>query len=97
MGSVKLSSSSRSLARYSITGTSDLVNKVLPHFSKFELAGSKHPNFIIWSQILTKIHSKAHLTSEGLDQIEELKLSLFKDEKGTDIEESYKDVPSKEY
>ncbi len=67
----------RSIARYYVTGASDLVNHILPHFSKFQLAGSKLPNFIIWSKILIIIESKAHLTSEGLDQIKELKLSLF--------------------
>lgn len=87
-GKVNVSSSSRSLARYTITRTSDLVHKVLPHFSKFELAGSKHANYIIWSQILKLIDSKAHLTLEGLDQIKVLKLSMFNDSEGSVIEEA---------
>lgn len=67
----------RSIARYYVTGASDLVNHILPHFEKFKLAGSKLPNFIVWSEILRIVESKAHLTCEGLDQIKELKLSLF--------------------
>jgi hypothetical protein len=70
--------SSRSLVRYSVAGISDLVNNVLPHFTKFELVGSKQPNFIVWSKILRLVNSKAHLTPEGLDQIRELKLNLNK-------------------
>ena len=46
-------------------------------FFKFELAGSKHLNFLIWSQILKLIKSKAHLTPKGLNQIKELKSSMF--------------------
>ncbi len=89
-GKVNVSSSSRHLARYTITKTSDLVHKVLPHFSEFELAGSKHPNYIIWSQILKLIHSKAHLTPEGLDQIKVLKLSMFNNSEDSVIEEEEK-------
>ena len=40
-------SSSRSVVRYNVMVISDLVYNVLPHFSKFELAGSKLPNFIV--------------------------------------------------
>ena len=46
-------------------------------FFKFELDGSKHLNFLIWSQILKLIKSKAHLTPKGLNQIKELKSSMF--------------------
>lgn len=69
--------SARSIARYYVTGASDLVKYILPHFERFQLAGSKLPNFIIWSKILRLVESKAHLTPEGLDQIKELKLSLY--------------------
>ena len=71
-------SSTRSLARYSVVGISDLVNNVLPHFTNFELVGGKQPNFIIWSKILTLVNSKSHLTPEGLNQIRELKLNMNK-------------------
>ena len=71
-------SSTRSLARYSVAGISDLVNNVLPHFTNFELVGSKQSSFIVWSKILTLVNSKSHLTPEGLNQIRELKLNLNK-------------------
>jgi hypothetical protein len=83
-------SSTRSLARYSVVGISDLVNNVLPHFTNFELVGSKQPNFIVWSRILTLVNSKSHLTPEGLNQIKELKLNLNKyntDNLSSDLEE----------
>jgi len=83
-------SSTRSLARYSVVGISDLVNNVLPHFTKFELIGSKQPNFIVWSKVLTLVNSKSHLTPEGLNQIKELKLNLNKyntDDSSSDLEE----------
>lgn len=81
--------SARSIARYSVTSTSDLVDFILPHFNKFELAGSKLPNYIVWSKILKLVYSKSHLTPEGLDQIKELKLSLYnKNEEVSNIEET---------
>ena len=67
----------RRVCRYAVVGTYDLLNYVYPHFLKFELAGSKLSNFIIWSQILKLIQSKAHLTPGGLNQIKELKSSMF--------------------
>jgi len=79
----------RSIARYHVSGTSDLVNYILPHFDKFQLAGNKLPNYIVWSKILRLVESKAHLTSEGLDQIKELKLSLYnKDVKVSNSQET---------
>jgi len=90
-------SSTRSLARYSVVKISDLVNNVFPHFTNFELVGSKQPNFIVWSKILTLVNSKSHLTSEGLDQIRELKLNLNKyntDNLSSDLED--KSHPSEE-
>lgn len=72
--------SARSIARYSVTRISDLVDYILPHFSKFELVGSKLPNFLLWSRILKLVHIKAHLTPEGLQKIQELKLHLHKEE-----------------
>ncbi len=70
-------SPTRHVCRYAVAGTYDLINYVSPHFFKFELAGSKRSNFIIWSQILNLILSKAHLTPEGLNKIKELKSSMF--------------------
>jgi hypothetical protein len=53
------------------------------------LAGNKLPDYIVWSKILRLVESKAHLTSEGLDQIKELKLSLYnKDVKVSNSQET---------
>ena len=50
----------------------------MPHFNSYELVGNKKLNFLIWSQILSLIINKAHLTSEGLEQIKYLKNQLNK-------------------
>ena len=90
-------SSTRSVCRFAVAGTSDLIKNVLPHFLKFELAGSKHSNFIIWSQILKLIQSKAHLTTEGLNQIKELKSGMFNyDGKESEQENESYSLPGKE-
>jgi hypothetical protein len=88
-------SSTRSLARYCVVGISDLVNNVSPHFTKFELVGSKQPNFIVWSKILTLVNSKSHLTPDGLNQIRELSLNLNKYDTG-DLSSHPDENPSKD-
>jgi hypothetical protein len=50
---------------YQVVRTTDLVNVIIPHFNKFPLKGKKLQNFLIWSEIVTLMSTKAHLTSEG--------------------------------
>lgn len=61
---------------FKISKRTDLSQIILPHFNTYELIGNKKPNFLIWSQILSLINEKAHLTSEGLEKIKILKAQL---------------------
>ena len=63
---------------YKITKKIHLKDIIMPHFNSYELVGNKKLNFLIWSQILSLIINKAHLTSEGLEQIKYLKNQLNK-------------------
>jgi hypothetical protein len=58
---------------YQVVRTTDLVNVIIPHFNKFPLKGKKLQNFLIWSEIVTLMSTKAHLTSEGWAKITQLK------------------------
>ena len=55
-----------------------LIGMILPHFDTYKLIGNKYYNYLIWREILIKVNSKAHLTSEGSNQIKELRLKLNK-------------------
>jgi hypothetical protein len=63
-------------AQYAVTSRKDLNAIILPHFDTYALRGNKLPNYILWRKILLLVNSKAHLTSEGLNTIKDLKSKL---------------------
>lgn len=71
-------SSTRKSARFYISRTADLVNKVLPLFDVYQLQGNKLKNYLIFREIVLLINSKAHLTPEGFNKIKLLKEGLNK-------------------
>lgn len=58
---------------YQVARLSDLVNVIIPHFSNYPLQGDKLRKILIWSEIITLMNSKAHLTPEGWTEIIQLK------------------------
>ena len=56
----------------------DLVNKVIPFFSKYPLITHKRADFILFSKIVELINQKEHLTLEGIQKIVSLKASMNK-------------------
>lgn len=70
--------SSDNTSIFKITKRINLIETIVPHFNTYELFGNKKPNFLIWSQILSLINERAHLTTEGLDKIKKLKDQLNK-------------------
>jgi len=63
---------------YKIAKIEHLNNIIISHFNTYKLVGNKNLNFIIWSQIVSLIKNKTHLTSEGLNLIKSLKDQLNK-------------------
>jgi len=63
---------------YTVSIIKDLTSLIVPHFDTYELTGNKANNYLIWREILLKVNSKAHLTSEGSNQIQELRSKLNK-------------------
>jgi len=63
---------------YTVSRIKDWTSLIVPHFDSYELTGNKANNYLIWREILLKVNSKAHLTSEGSNQIQELRSKLNK-------------------
>jgi hypothetical protein len=63
---------------YTIGNIKDLTIKIIPHFDTYVLEGNKYKNYLIWREIFLKVKSKSHLTTEGLNQIIELRKQLNK-------------------
>jgi len=62
-----------------VTKLSDLTDKILPFFQKYRLEGVKQQDFIYFVTVLELMKDKTHLTQEGIDQIQKIKLSLYKE------------------
>jgi hypothetical protein len=63
---------------YTVSRIKDWTSLIVPHFDTYELTGNKANNYLIWREILLKVNYKAHLTSEGSNQIQELRSKLNK-------------------
>lgn len=63
---------------FRVTNFSDNHEKIIPFFSKHQLAGIKTKDFGDWYKIATIVKTKAHLTKEGLDQIIKIKAQMNK-------------------
>lgn len=66
----------KNVVQYIIADFSSIDEIIIPHFDTFELKGNKLPNYLIWKRIAGIIKTKAHLTSEGLEEISNLKEKL---------------------
>ena len=77
VGSIYADNSTNSF-HYKISKIKYLTNVIIPHFNTYKLVGNKKLNYLIWSQIVSLINNKTHLTSEGLNLIKSLKDQLNK-------------------
>jgi hypothetical protein len=77
LGGIYTDNTNNSL-NYKISKIEYLINVIIPHFNTYKLVGNKNLNFLIWSQIVSLVNNKTHLTSEGLNLIKSLKDQLNK-------------------
>jgi len=75
LGSGRLSKS-KNAVYYTCSRFSDIWEKILPFFSKFEVLGVKSLDFQKWCKVCEIVKSKGHLTNEGFNQIREIKASM---------------------
>jgi len=71
-------SPNRHSARFCVANIKQSVSMLLPHFNTYRLEGNKLSSYLRWSEILSLVQSKAHLTSEGFDKINILKKNINK-------------------
>lgn len=62
-------SKSKNAVYYTCSRFSDIWDKILPFFSKFEVLGVKSLDFKKWCKVCEIVKSKDHLTNEGFNQI----------------------------
>ena len=53
-----------------------MINKVIPLFDKNKIVGIKFEDYQDWKKVAELMKNKAHLTSEGLDQIRKIKVHM---------------------
>ena len=61
---------------FRVTSLEDLTNILIPHFSKYPLLTKKAADFKLFLQVTELIKNKGHLTTEGLQEIINIKSSI---------------------
>jgi hypothetical protein len=59
-----------------IVDIKQIINTLITHFDKYPLQTQKKADFILFKKIVGIIHRKEHLTSNGIQEIVNLKASL---------------------
>ena len=63
---------------YRVDKFSDIQNKIIPFFKKYQIQGVKHLDYFNLVSVIELMKNKAHLTKEGLDQIRKIKAGMNK-------------------
>jgi hypothetical protein len=75
---------------------SDIINIIIPFFDKYSLKGVKIQDYEDFKRVAQLMNTKAHLTSEGLEQIREIKNGMNTLRKSNQIKSSPRPVTSHE-
>lgn len=67
---------SRGMSRFIIRKNSDVTSFIVPFFAKYPLRGSKYADYLDFCKVAKIMDSKAHLTVEGLEQIDLIKSGM---------------------
>jgi len=67
---------SKNEVSFRVNSLQDLTNKIIPHFEKYPLLTQKAADFLLFKQVIELMQNKAHLTTEGLQKIINLKASI---------------------
>jgi hypothetical protein len=70
--------SNQACVDYKVTKISDLTEKVIPFFDKYNIVGEKSQDFEDFKQVAELIQNKVHLTFEGLEEIKKIKMRMNK-------------------
>jgi len=69
---------SRDTVYLHITKLEDINEKVIPFFEKYKIVGVKSKDYSDFKKVAELMNNKAHLTSEGLDEIHNIKIGMNK-------------------
>lgn len=75
-GGIGSISKSGNMAFYLVSNVKDLTSTIIPHFLNYSLLTQKSADFLLFKDIVYLLIKKAHLTTEGLNQILSLKASI---------------------
>lgn len=74
-GGIRYSRSDRTY-KYESRSIKDITKKIIPHFQKYSLQGSKRKDFEKFSEICKMIHQNLHLSKKYLPKIIEIAYSM---------------------
>ena len=66
----------REVFDYLVEKLSDINNKIIPFFNKYQIEGVKSKDFEDFCKAAELMRNKAHLTEEGLSKIREIKSGM---------------------
>lgn len=66
----------RSVVYFLVTRYEDILNKVIPFFDKYLIEGAKVSDFSNFKKAAVLMSKKAHLTEEGLSEIQSIKSDM---------------------
>lgn len=69
-------SKTQSKISYQVHSIKDLTKKIIPHFEKYQLLTQKAADFLLFKKVIEIMNNQAHLTTEGLNQIINLRSSM---------------------
>lgn len=58
--------------KFEVRSTTDLIEKVIPHFEKYPLQTSKESDFLAFKEVCRLIRTNHHLSLEGMKKVVEL-------------------------
>lgn len=62
--------------QYRVTSLKDLIDVIIPHFTNYPLMSQKRADFELFKQAVYLLKDKKHFTSEGLQELINIKASL---------------------
>lgn len=63
-------------ATWTVSGIADIIHVIIPLFEKYPLRAKKAKDFRLWARAARLIHSKAHLTPDGREEVLALKRQM---------------------
>jgi hypothetical protein len=69
---------SRDTVYLHITKIDEINEKIIPFFEKYKIVGNKLKDYSDFKKVVDLMNNKAHLTSEGLQEIHKIKIGMNK-------------------